>query len=89
MVQDQVVSPFVLGLPPLKDATHFSPKAQTGDDVLSALLASTRDRQKVILRALNQKIAIPDILSLMPAWLSEFQPDIDEVNAQIDKWLKT
>jgi hypothetical protein len=87
MVQDQVVSPFVLGLPPLKNATHFSRNAQTGDDVLRALM-TTRDRQKVILRALNQKIAIPDILSLMPAWLSEFQPDIDETNAQIDKWLK-
>jgi hypothetical protein len=49
----------------------------------------TLDRQKVIARALNQKITIPDILSLMPAWPSEFQPDIDEINIQIDEWLKT
>lgn len=47
------------------------------------------DRQMVIARALNEKITIPDILSYMPAWPSEFQPDVDEINIEIDEWLRT
>jgi len=43
----------------------------------------------VIARALNEKITIPDILSYMPAWPSEFQPDVDEINIEIDEWLRT
>jgi hypothetical protein len=47
------------------------------------------ERKEVIRRALNKKVLVPDILSLMPAWPSEFQPDIDEINLEIDEWLKT
>ncbi|KAH8895628.1 terpene synthase [Thozetella sp. PMI_491] len=47
------------------------------------------ERQKVIKRAANQKILVPDILSLMPAWPSHYHPKIDYVNSQIDEWLKT
>lgn len=47
------------------------------------------ERKRVISRALGQKILVPDILALMPAWPSEFQPDVDEVNIEIDQWLKT
>lgn len=47
------------------------------------------ERKDVIRRALNKKVLVPDILALMPAWPSEFQPDIDEINLEIDEWLKT
>lgn len=47
------------------------------------------ERKEVIRRALNKKVLVPDILGLMPAWPSEFQPDIDEINLEIDEWLKT
>ncbi|KAJ8131346.1 hypothetical protein O1611_g2279 [Lasiodiplodia mahajangana] len=47
------------------------------------------EREQIIKRVLNQKILVPDILSLMPAWTSELQPDIDEINAEIDRWLPT
>ncbi|KAI0873420.1 terpene synthase [Hypoxylon argillaceum] len=47
------------------------------------------EREKLIKRALNQKILVPDILSLMPAWTSEVQPDVDEINKEIDQWLPT
>ncbi|KAL7941420.1 terpene synthase [Trichoderma barbatum] len=47
------------------------------------------ERSDVIRRALNKKVLVPDILSLMPAWPSEFHPDIDEINLEIDEWLKT
>jgi hypothetical protein len=47
------------------------------------------ERKEVIKRALNKKVLVPDILALMPAWPSEFQPDIDEINLEIDEWLKT
>lgn len=47
------------------------------------------ERKEVIRRALNKKVLVPDILALMPGWISEFQPDIDEINLEIDEWLKT
>lgn len=47
------------------------------------------ERKEVIKRVLNKKVLVPDILALMPAWISEFQPDIDEINLEIDEWLKT
>ncbi|RYP18528.1 hypothetical protein DL765_003903 [Monosporascus sp. GIB2] len=47
------------------------------------------ERKNVIKRAMNQKVLVPDILSLMPAWPSNLQPDIDEINEKIDEWLKT
>ncbi|KAF3070170.1 Presilphiperfolan-8-beta-ol synthase [Trichoderma lentiforme] len=47
------------------------------------------ERKEVIKRVLNKKVLVPDILALMPAWPSEFQPDIDEINLEIDEWLKT
>ncbi|KAI1353791.1 terpene synthase [Xylaria sp. FL0043] len=45
------------------------------------------ERRRLIKRVLNQKVLVPDILSLMPAWPSELQPDIDEINKEIDEWL--
>lgn len=47
------------------------------------------ERKEIIRRALNTKVLVPNILELMPAWPSEFQPNIDEVNVEIDEWLKT
>ncbi|KAI0390734.1 terpene synthase [Xylariaceae sp. FL0594] len=47
------------------------------------------ERKRLIKRAANQKILVPDILSLMPAWPSELQPKIDEINREIDNWLPT
>lgn len=47
------------------------------------------ERKNLIKRALNQKVLVPNILSLMPAWPSELQPDIDEINKEIDVWLPT
>lgn len=47
------------------------------------------ERKNLVKRALNQKVLVPSILSLMPAWPSELQPDIDEINKEIDEWLPT
>ncbi|KAI1429822.1 terpene synthase [Xylaria sp. FL1777] len=47
------------------------------------------ERKRLIKRVLNQKVLVPDILSLMPAWPSEVQPDIEEINKEIDEWLPT
>ncbi|KAI0408463.1 terpene synthase [Xylaria palmicola] len=47
------------------------------------------EREKLIRRVLNQKILVPDILSLMPAWPSELQPDVEEIDREIDQWLVT
>ncbi|KAI0540304.1 terpene synthase [Xylaria digitata] len=51
------------------------------------------EREKLIKKLLGQKILVPDILSLMPAWPSDLPPNleevIEEVNAQIDEWLLT
>ncbi|KAI1268082.1 terpene synthase [Xylariaceae sp. FL1019] len=45
------------------------------------------ERKAIVKRVLGQKILVPDILSLMPAWPSDVQPDIDEINEEIDAWL--
>lgn len=51
---------------------------------------SVIDERKVLIkRALNQKILVPSILSLMPAWPSAVHPAVDEVNKEIDEWLLT
>ncbi|KAF2972876.1 hypothetical protein GQX73_g740 [Xylaria multiplex] len=51
------------------------------------------EREKLIKRVSGQKILVPDILSLMPAWPSDLPPNpeelIEEVNVQIDEWLLT
>ncbi|KAI0554081.1 terpene synthase [Xylaria curta] len=47
------------------------------------------EREAIIKRVVNQKILVPDILSLMPAWPSAIQPDVEEINEQIDEWLLT
>ncbi|KAI1737472.1 terpene synthase [Xylaria scruposa] len=47
------------------------------------------EREAIIKRVVNQKILVPDILSLMPAWPSAIQPDVEEINEQIDEWLPT
>ncbi|KAM0451570.1 hypothetical protein ACHAPV_009909 [Trichoderma viride] len=59
--------------------------SQTTDDVATL----SGERKEIIRRALNTKVLVPNILELMPAWPSEFQPNIDEVNVEIDEWLKT
>ncbi|KAI1809372.1 terpene synthase [Poronia punctata] len=47
------------------------------------------ERKRLLKKAMNQKVLVPDILSLMPAWTSEVQPDVDEINQLIDEWLPT
>lgn len=50
---------------------------------------ATAERQALIKRTAGQKVLIPDILSLLPGWRCELQPDIDSVNVEVDEWLKT
>ncbi|KAI1453320.1 putative pentalenene synthase [Annulohypoxylon moriforme] len=66
------------------DIDHIWDSSST-DTVVSA----TDERKSIIKRALNQKILVPNILSLMPAWPSQVHPDVDEINKQIDEWLPT
>jgi hypothetical protein len=47
------------------------------------------ERMALIKRTAGQKVLIPDIISLLPGWRCELQPDIDSVNVEIDEWLKT
>ncbi|KAI0178728.1 putative pentalenene synthase [Hypoxylon sp. FL1284] len=47
------------------------------------------ERRSLIKRVINQKALVLNILSLMPEWPSELQPDIDEINKEIDEWLPT
>lgn len=61
------------------------PTSHTVDD--AATLSG--ERTEIIRRALNKKVLVPNILELMPAWPSELQPNIDEINVEIDEWLKT
>ncbi|KAI1141424.1 putative pentalenene synthase [Hypoxylon sp. FL0543] len=54
-----------------------------------AATSPSYERKNLIKRALDQKVLVPNILSLMPAWPSEVQPDIDEINKEVDEWLPT
>jgi hypothetical protein len=49
-----------------------------------------QDAKKLVKqKALNEKIFVPDILALMGAWPSEVNKNVNEVNVEVDKWLKT
>ena len=87
MAEAQTTRSSVIDTQPHEVGYH-SQSAQKAGNVPGSL-GMSHDREKVIARALGQKIVIPDILSLMPAWPSEFQPDLDEINFEIDQWLKT
>ncbi|KAI2636618.1 terpene synthase [Xylaria nigripes] len=54
-----------------------------------ALVRPQDERKRLIKRAMKQKVIVPDLLSLMPAWDSAVHPDVDEVNEDIDRWLST
>ena len=59
-------------------------------DLAGSPVESPIDERKVLIkRALNQKVLVPSILSLMPAWPSSVHPAVDEVNKEIDEWLLT
>lgn len=47
------------------------------------------ERKSLIKRLVNQKVLVPDILTLLPGWRCKLQPDIDSTNEEIDVWLKT
>ncbi|KAL7621962.1 hypothetical protein AAE478_007463 [Parahypoxylon ruwenzoriense] len=49
----------------------------------------TDERKNLVKRVLNQKVFVPNLLSLMPAWPTDIYPDIDEVTKVIDEWLPT
>ncbi|KAI0007588.1 putative pentalenene synthase [Xylariaceae sp. FL0662B] len=61
--------------------------AQIWSPTSNAVTHLPDERKSLIKRALNQKVLVPNILSLMPAWASELQPDIDKINQEIDEWL--
>ncbi|KAI1478056.1 putative pentalenene synthase [Daldinia eschscholtzii] len=46
------------------------------------------ERDNIVNRVLNQKLRLPNVMSLTPEfWFNEIQPDLEEVNTEIDKWL--
>ncbi|KFZ07596.1 hypothetical protein V501_06304 [Pseudogymnoascus sp. VKM F-4519 (FW-2642)] len=47
------------------------------------------ERKSLIKRLVNQKVLVPDILTLLPGWRCNLQPDIDSTNEEIDVWLRT
>jgi hypothetical protein len=65
---------------------HRMPNTSQTVDVTATL---SGERREIIRRALNKKVLVPNILELMPAWPSECQPYINEINVKIDEWLET
>ena len=60
----------------------------TTEESISSINERNDERKHLVRSVLDQKILVPDILSLMPAWPSSLQPDVDEINMEIDEWLK-
>ncbi|KAI1166210.1 terpene synthase [Nemania serpens] len=56
---------------------------------LTIALDNQDEREQLTKRALNQKILVPDILSLMPAWPSNKHPDLEEIRRECDRYLLT
>lgn len=68
----------------------MAPTLEDNDFVAVSIGGSTFDaRQKLVQKIENQKILVPDLLSLMPEWRHGLQPDVDAINVEIDEWLKT
>ncbi|KAI1504814.1 terpene synthase [Biscogniauxia marginata] len=62
---------------------------QVWDPTAGPLVDPAEERKSIIKRASNQKVLIPDLLSLMPTWPGGLQPDIEETNEKVDEWLQT
>ncbi|KAI0601129.1 terpene synthase [Biscogniauxia sp. FL1348] len=62
---------------------------QVWDPTTGPVVDAAEERKNIIKRASNQKVLVPDLLSLMPGWPCDYHPDMEEVNEQIDEWLKS
>ncbi|KAI1118408.1 terpene synthase [Nemania sp. NC0429] len=60
-----------------------------GPQALTPALEPQDEREQLIKRVLNQKILVPDLLSLMPTWPSAIHPDLEYIRRECDKWLLT
>ncbi|KAI5922436.1 terpene synthase [Camillea tinctor] len=61
---------------------------QIWDPISGPVVDPAEERKSLVKRASNQKVLVPDLVSLLPTWPCDIQPDIDEVNEEIDEWLK-
>ena len=61
----------------------------TTEEPINSIDERNDERKPLVRNVLGQKVLVPDILSLMPAWPSNVQPDVDEINLEVDEWLKT
>lgn len=59
---------------------HYTPRPL-------ARLGPQDERKRLTDNVAGKKFVVPDILSLMPDWPSNVQPDVDEINKEIDAWL--
>ncbi|KAI1175881.1 terpene synthase [Nemania sp. FL0916] len=47
------------------------------------------EREQLVKRVMNQKVLVPNILSLMPAWPSAINPAQEKTSEEVDRWLAT
>ncbi|KAG7006028.1 hypothetical protein G7Y79_00016g040130 [Physcia stellaris] len=58
----------------------------TTEEPINSIDERNDERKRLVRNVLGQKVLVPDILSLMPAWPSNVQPDVDEINLEIFFW---
>ncbi|KAI1486181.1 terpene synthase [Biscogniauxia mediterranea] len=62
---------------------------QVWDPTTGPVVDAAEERKSIVKRASNQKVLVPNILTLLPGWPCDVHSDMDEANEQIDEWLKS
>ncbi|KAK8078764.1 hypothetical protein PG994_002571 [Apiospora phragmitis] len=87
----------VLKAPPSPTSIRQSVPPSSGETLATldlpafAVTNPRAERQRLVQRCTGETIHVENLMSLMPAWFKKIQPQkiLDEVNVEIDEWLKT
>lgn len=76
--------------PPASNATQSS-AAFSDSSFQKPSWGRDMERDLLVRKLVGRKVRVPNLMSFMPAWPKDIHPKevLDEVNEEIDEWLKT
>lgn len=84
---------------PVTIATHSTPAPVPAESKAVTIQSATQisldrrdhERDRLVRKCAGRQVQVVNLMSLMPAWPKDIhcQEILDEVNSEIDEWLKT